>query len=459
LYSNTLYNFKVEAVDFAKNSTSNGPLVSAKTLSSSGGGSGGSGGVSDSSSGATGQTNNNSGQISSSYAAVPQITDGTANAEVTKEGSAQILKQADEIISLINKNGNKEKSEIVIDIPSQTGIQEINAKLPSDLVKGLADKGIDKLNISTGIASLEFSPADIKTEANGNISITAAIVDPKNLTEGQKALVNNNQVYDFNVKLLKTDGTQQIINQFANSVKAAIPYTLGAGENPDNITVFYLNDNGQLENMVGRYDSELKSVVFITDHFSKYVIKQNAATFKDVNADNWAKKYIEVMAAKGIVKGMENGEFEPDGTVTRAEFSAMLVRALSVPKSTACISCRFKDGDKTAWYAKDVMTAVRAGLVTGYEDRTVRADNLITREEMAVIAARAAKIFRNREAPKDYELSFSDSEMIKDFAKESVALSVKNEIMNGRNKGEFDPEGYTTRAEAAKIIYMIYNMK
>jgi len=181
--------------------------------------------------------------------------------------------------------------------------------------------------------------------------------------------------------------------------------------------------------------------------------------FADVNSIHWAKTFIEAMAEKGILKGMTEKTFEPEGTVTRAQFAAMLVRAFVAEKSKALITDKFKDAAADAWYAQDVMSAVEAGLVTGYEDGTFSPDKRITRQEMAVIAARAMKAFKGAVVDESFKLEFKDNSKMQDYAKEAVSLAVKNGVINGKPGNIFDPEGFSTRAEAAKIIYMIYNIK
>ena len=91
------------------------------------------------------------------------------------------------------------------------------------------------------------------------------------------------------------------------------------------------------------------------------------------------------MAEAGIVSGVTPTQFEPERTITRAEFAAMIVRALGI---TATDGPAFEDVANNAWFYSSVTAAAKAGLIVGYNGY-FRPDDLITREEMATIIAKA----------------------------------------------------------------------
>ena len=72
-------------------------------------------------------------------------------------------------------------------------------------------------------------------------------------------------------------------------------------------------------------------------------------TFEDIQG-HWAQSDIERMANKLIVNGSADGTFDPNRTVTRAEFVAMLVRALGLAEKPQLSS--YSDvGPNEVWYA------------------------------------------------------------------------------------------------------------
>ncbi|MDK2985702.1 MAG: hypothetical protein PWQ96_1344 [Clostridia bacterium] len=97
------------------------------------------------------------------------------------------------------------------------------------------------------------------------------------------------------------------------------------------------------------------------------------------------------------------------------------------------------------------------GLVQGYHDGTFRPDAEITREEMAVILSRAIKYtgfsinLDGKEIERFLE-KFADQDQISSWAKESIALAAKVEIINGYHDGTFAPNKDTTRAESVVML-------
>ena len=156
----------------------------------------------------------------------------------------------------------------------------------------------------------------------------------------------------------------------------------------------------------------------------------------------------------GILKGREALKFYPHENVKREEFVKMIVLSLAEVAKESQIN--FKDADKNAWYYTYVSKAVGAGLAKGYSDDVFGIGNNITREDLCVMAYNAVK---KEDMPKeDIKLSFDDADEISDYAKEAVAYLANNGVINGVDGMYFAPKAFATRAQAAKIIYMLLDM-
>jgi hypothetical protein len=81
--------------------------------------------------------------------------------------------------------------------------------------------------------------------------------------------------------------------------------------------------------------------------------------------------------------------FDGDGFITRAEYAAILVRALGIPEGGAS---SFSDVGSSDWYCGAVSAAVQYGIIKGYADGTFRPNANITREEAMAMLQRAAKV-------------------------------------------------------------------
>ncbi len=172
--------------------------------------------------------------------------------------------------------------------------------------------------------------------------------------------------------------------------------------------------------------------------------------FNDIHLALWAEEYIICLAENGIVSGKGNGKFDPMGYVTREEFAKMLTMAVN---SDGTADIGFTDVDPNAWYAPYIANAVATGLAAGYEDGTFGIGKSISRQEAAVMIARAASLIHS-ELPRGRH-DFVDSGSIASWADEAVGQCVALGIISGNNAGEFLPANSITRAECAKMIYCL----
>lgn len=206
----------------------------------------------------------------------------------------------------------------------------------------------------------------------------------------------------------------------------------------------------------GRSEATAKpeSGVSVTDSSTKGNIEKRM--FSDSADFLWAEKAIEDLGKKGVLKGYEDGTFRPDKNVTREEFVAMIVRALFETDETAVQ--QFADVEPSAWYASDIATAVKLSITDGKGDM-FGVGEYITRQDMCTMLVRAAKA-SNISLPTNYNTTiFADEYAIADYAKDSVSALQHAGIINGIEDNLFAPDASANRAMAAKVIYMLMQMK
>lgn len=102
--------------------------------------------------------------------------------------------------------------------------------------------------------------------------------------------------------------------------------------------------------------------------------------FDDVADNHFAKNEIAAVAQAGMMEGMGNNKFSPNGPLTRAEIAAMLTRAYKLEGKA---NLNFKDNNPKHWANKYIQAVVANGLASGYPDNTFRPDASITRAEFA----------------------------------------------------------------------------
>ncbi|WP_341785721.1 bifunctional 2',3'-cyclic-nucleotide 2'-phosphodiesterase/3'-nucleotidase [Jeotgalibacillus salarius] len=181
--------------------------------------------------------------------------------------------------------------------------------------------------------------------------------------------------------------------------------------------------------------------------FEKNEIEEPVVDFSDIEG-HWAKEYIEALAAKSVVYGKPDGTFDPEGKVSRAQFAAFLVRSLNL---TAEGDNYFDD--VTGTYAAEINAAYEAGITTGITENTFAPYREITREQMAVMLVRAYNHKNNTEYKPEITRNYNDQYLI--YFTEEVSTVTKLGYMKGFNNGDFGPQHPATRAQAAKVIYML----
>lgn len=105
--------------------------------------------------------------------------------------------------------------------------------------------------------------------------------------------------------------------------------------------------------------------------------------FPDVTAQRWSSLNIEYMADSGVILGYPEGDFKPEKNLTRAEFAALICRFIDIDKVQS--ENPFDDLEEKHWAYEDIMSLYRAGLISGYEDKTFRPENEITRAEVMTV--------------------------------------------------------------------------
>jgi hypothetical protein len=184
--------------------------------------------------------------------------------------------------------------------------------------------------------------------------------------------------------------------------------------------------------------------------FSSYVAASRHMVFADID-QSWAKDQIQSLADKFILNGTSDGEYSPKRSVTRAEFAAMLVRALGLQRQAS--SNPFSDVTQQDWFAEDVATAYQAGLVTGTGDG-FKPNAEISRQDLTVMLVRAMNLLHmQKSAPLHHP--YADSAQFSSYAQESIQAVTDTGLMQGiENMGSFyfNPKDATTREAVAIVL-------
>ncbi len=176
-------------------------------------------------------------------------------------------------------------------------------------------------------------------------------------------------------------------------------------------------------------------------------------TFLDISESPY-RTAIEKLAAHGIISGMTDDTFDDKNSMTRAQFATIIVRALGLDSMG---EDKFSDVLKNDWFYDYVNTAYHFGIVNGVSEAEFNPNGTITREEAAVMTARAAKLCgletqMDLMAAKDILAGFFDYVKASDWAMISLGICVKNNIISDEEM-YLEPKKIITRGEIAQMIY------
>ncbi|HEY9668418.1 MAG TPA: S-layer homology domain-containing protein [Coleofasciculaceae cyanobacterium] len=173
--------------------------------------------------------------------------------------------------------------------------------------------------------------------------------------------------------------------------------------------------------------------------------------FTDVPQDLWARPYIEALATRGIIKGFPDGTFKPGGSITRAEFAALLQKAFEQkPKATAA---KFKDVSSNFWALPAIQESVKTGFLQGYPKNVFRPNQAIPKAQVLVALANGLGVTPANASPEVLK-TYQDANQIPDYAQAPISAATKaGFVVNYPNPKILNPRRNASRAEVAAMVY------
>ncbi|QSX05872.1 Ig-like domain-containing protein [Sedimentibacter sp. zth1] len=361
------------------------------------------------------------------------LEDGTSIADILIEGEFIIKTESNGIVTAIVDLTNEVKND---------GTIRIN--LTEDAIKQLISDKLD-LKIITGKGDIRFPKNWIESVSkDGNITITIAISKKNN--EVQNDVVSDG-IFDFTI----TVGGKQV-TEFDQQLVVTIPLNMSVVKNGKRVIVCrYDEETKNWQPVGGVADTAAGTVTFKAEHFSSYAAFEIVKSFEDVTSD-WAKEKVEILASRRLIYGKTDKTYDPKSNITRAEFTALIVRSLY----TELLKCKgtFKDIAEGSWYADVVETAYNLGLVDGIGNNRFEPNAKISREQLAVIAYRLYQYKNGDRTTDSVDYIFVDNQDISKYAKEAVKFVANAGIMIG-DGSSFEPKRSTTRQEVAVVLYRL----
>jgi uncharacterized repeat protein (TIGR02543 family) len=303
---------------------------------------------------------------------------------------------------------------------------------------GLNDEDIESFNIEVKITKLDSKIVDIYDKVIK--SKGAELVFPPVSFEIIGNVVNKDGTNEV-IKINKFDTYVERVMEIPNGVNPK-KITTGVVFNPDGTyssvpTVVYFEN--------GKWYAKLSSLTN-----SNYSVIYNNLVVTSAQG-NWAMDVINTLANRLIIENIDT--FDPSEDITRGMFADYMVKALGLYRNDYKFVNKFTDLEEDNSLIEIIHIAHDYGIITGYEDKTFRANNKITREEAMVMYSRAMNIVGLRGENQDKYMNFTDFELVGNWAKQGTINVLSAGVFNGKTKELIDPRGKLTYAEASQAIY------
>ena len=367
------------------------------------------------------------------------------NPEATIQATRQMY--IDEILNNQLKNGGWSISG------EGNAEADITAMALTALSKYTSDKNVKKA-VEKGISllsSIQDKDGGFENNSESTAQVIVALcslgikIDNSRFTKNGKTALDSLLSYKAKDEGFKHTSEETDANLLATEQCLYSLVALDRFENKKN-NLFDMTDVTYNDNL-----SQNNSIV------KKMPIVNAGKTFDDIT-NHINKIQIEALTERNIINGKTDYVFDPDTTMTRAEFSTIVVRGLGLELSTNDI---FEDVSSADWFYSYIATAFDAGIIKGISDNLFNPEGVITKEEASVMIARAARlcglyIEENEDYIRNILSAFTDYTSSSDWAKSSLAFCYDNGILN-ENEINIEPQKNISRAEVAVMLYNLLN--
>jgi len=223
-------------------------------------------------------------------------------------------------------------------------------------------------------------------------------------------------------------------------------------------TTYQAIQNGNGVIVGGKYNPNTNMLEAKVNEGGSYSVVTNEKNFGDINEKaTEMQKAIKYLASKGVINGRTEAEFDPNSSISRAEITALIMRALSKVDPNA--DGNFNDVKSSDWYFGAIGSAKRYRIVNGMSETTFEPMTIIKKDQILAIAARTLVSEMKYKVPSDinsYLSEYNDRSSLADWSLSDLALATRENLVVRRVDGKFQPTDSMTRGDAAIILYRMF---
>ncbi|BCG56826.1 S8 family serine peptidase [Paenibacillus sp. URB8-2] len=379
----------------------------------------------------------------------------TVTPATTVQNGLTTITVSDSDLKAALANAATTQTAVIISAPSVSG-SAAKVSLTADQVKLLAAiSSGSKVIVSTKDAAVSLPVSLLGNSPAGatfDLSIKPASEEASKFTASTAGSSVIGAPVSFEASWATATGSTYLTVPSNTFIKRS--FTVPGSITPNTAGVLF-EENGKITPVASVFKTQADGTTLVTVNrpgFSTYAAVSRPATFADI-ATSPAASDITALANKLIFKGTSATTFSPKSNLTRAEFTAILVRALGLRTDAAAT---FTDVKSTDWYAADVAAATKAGLILGVGGGKFAPKANVSRQEVAVILDRAVKLAGIELIPANPSFTtYTDNAKIASYAKDSVQSLSAAGILSSASGSAFNPSAPATRETIAATLHQL----
>lgn len=387
-----------------------------------------------------------SGSIGGSTVKVPASSDaGSADISATVSGTTANVIISDEQLNNI-VSASKNTGMISLNL---SGVKNADsAKLTAGTVKAMAENsGTDGLEVKLPTGTVALDKTALASVSIGkDVAVSVKSVKTSGLTDEQKKALGDKLASAIVVDVNILANGAKITDFGGGKLTISVPYTPKEGEDTSKLTVWYVKDDGTIENMGGHYDAVNKCFVFETTHLSQYALLTDPNPFTDVAGNAYYYNAVLWALDNHVTGGKTATTFAPNAVCTRAQAVTFLWRAMGSPEPTSTVN-PFTDVKPDAYYYKAVLWAVEKGVTGGVSATAFNPGGVCSRAQVVAFLWRAAG-----KPVVNYAMNFADVPA-DSYYTEAARWAVSEGVTGGTSATVFSPGNSCTRAQIVTFLY------
>ncbi|GLI10617.1 hypothetical protein YDYSG_66510 [Paenibacillus tyrfis] len=382
-------------------------------------------------------------------------TSASLKRTVTTDGNTLTATITDTDLKAALKTESGTPVAVVVSVYA-TASQQVIVKLTPDQVNTLKASGEqNSVVVSNGNASISLPVSVLKrvpAAAGLNVTVRYDAERASAFADGFPGAKVAGTPVSFAVNTVNGSDTQPLAVSNRDFLKSS--FTVSGNTDANALGVLYI-DNGKVYAVPASVAQNKDGTLTVTVNrpgISTYAAATRSIAFTDIGT-SWAQSHIQALANRLLLNGTSASAFSPKEQVTRAQFSAMLVRALGLHAGS---KAPFQDVSASDWFADDIAAAYEAGLINGVEEGRFAPHASISRQDLAVMLSRASSLIQLTPKSNPSRKPYADASEFAEYAMNSIDAVTKSGLMSGDEidgTPHFHPADPTTREAAATVLY------